>query len=124
MDQVLTRRDGWGPLLEAIPDAAIIANSDGRIVMVNHNSELLTGYSRDELIGSLVEMLMPERFRENHVGHRSRYSEEPAPRAMGQGIDLFCLRKTGTEIAVEISLGPMHLPEGFFVVTTIRRKRG
>jgi protein-histidine pros-kinase len=121
--RVLESRESWGDLLEALPDATVIADREGRIILFNHNAELLTAYHRDEIVGQRVESLMPDRFRENHIQHRDRFADEPRPRAMGQGMSLFLLRKDTKEIAVEISLGPLVIPEGTFVVISIRRKR-
>lgn len=107
-------------LLEAAPDAMVIGDSDGRIVLVNAQTEKLFGYPRAELLGQPVEMLMPERFRGRHVGHRDGYAHQPRTREMGAGLDLFGLRKDGSEFPVEISLSPLETEEGTLVSSAIR----
>src|SRR6185503_10990530 len=79
-------------LLESAPDAMVIMGRDGRILLVNAQTEKLFGYSRDELLGQWVELLVPERFRKAHPQHRSGYFLNPKTRAMGSGLDLYGLR--------------------------------
>ena len=98
----------------------VIAGGDGVIVHVNNQAERLFGYSASEMIGGTIEMLMPQRFASAHVAHRSAYVESPRVRPMGQGLDLFGLRKDGSEFPVEISLSPLHTPQGDFVTAAIR----
>jgi protein-histidine pros-kinase len=106
--------------LEAAPDAVVILDEDGMIVRVNSQTERLFGYQREELAGRRVEMLMPVRFRHAHVGKRLAYASDPAPRSMGQGLELFGLRKDGSEFPIDVSLSPL-LPElGPLVASTIR----
>jgi PAS domain S-box-containing protein len=107
-------------LLEAVPDALVITDRDGRILLVNSQTEHLFGYRREELIGQLVEVLVPERFRARHVGQRAGYVAAPRVRPMGQGLDLWGRCKDGREVPVEISLSPMPTPEGLVVVSTVR----
>ncbi|MBI4463535.1 MAG: PAS domain S-box protein [Acidobacteria bacterium] len=107
-------------LLEAAPDAVVIVNSEGRIEMVNFAAEKLFGYRRDELAGQPVERLVPKRFREPHVEHRKRFSEEPHLRPMNAGLELYGLRKDGTEFPADISLGPLETAEGILITTAIR----
>ena len=97
-------------LLEAAPDAILEINPQGRIVVANTEAERLLQWSREELIGLPVETLLPERFRGGHIAHRLHYGEHPLRRPMGAGLDLFAVRKDGTEFAVDINLSP--LPEG------------
>src|SRR3990172_10895697 len=106
--------------LEFSPDAVMIINSDARIVLVNSMTEKMFGYHRDELLGKPVEILLPERFREKHVGHRKDYYSEPRMRSMGVGLNLFGRRKDGTEFPVEISLSPMGTENGVHAISFIR----
>ncbi len=106
------REEQFRSLLEATPDALVISDEGGRIVLVNAQTERLLGHTRDELIGQPVEMLVPERARSGHPGLRARYHASAAVRSMGMGLELAALRKDGTEIPVEISLSPLRRPDG------------
>jgi PAS domain S-box-containing protein len=107
-------------LLEAAPDAIIEADAEGRIVLLNPVTEKLFGYSRRELIGQPVEMLIPDEQRGKHVGNRAQYRDHPASRAMGTGLALYGKRKDGTQFPVEISLSPVKSEDGFRVTAIIR----
>ncbi|MBL8950105.1 MAG: PAS domain S-box protein [Myxococcaceae bacterium] len=107
-------------LLEAAPDAMVIVGQDGRIQLVNGQVERLFGYERSELLGQSVDLLVPERYRGRHPGHRLGYVAEPRTRPMGEGLDLRAVRKDGTEFAAEISLSPMHDERGMLVTAAIR----
>jgi len=107
-------------LLEAAPDAMVIADADGRITLVNAQTERLFGYTRDELVGRPVESLVPTRYRAAHVHHRSGFVRDPKARGMGSGLDLFGLRKDASEFPVEISLSPIETEDGTLVSIAIR----
>jgi PAS domain S-box-containing protein len=94
-------------LLESAPDGVVIVDAAGLIQIVNRQTELLFGYPRAELLGQPVEVLLPERFRGRHIGHRTGYQRDPHTRPMGTGLELFGLRRDGSEFPVEISLSPM-----------------
>lgn len=107
-------------LLETAPDAMVIVDQNGRIALVNTQVERLFGYARDELIGGTVELLIPERYRGQHVYHRTQYLRQPKTRAMGAEVDLHGRRKDGSEFPVDISLSPMSLPQGVWTTAAIR----
>ena len=105
--------------VEAAPSGMIMADSEGRIVLLNAYTEKLFGYGRDELTGQKLEMLVPERFRGKHSGLRARYMTQPTIRPMGVGRDLFALRKDGSEFPVEIGLSPIATDQGAMVLAAI-----
>lgn len=107
-------------LLEAAPDAMVIVDESGEIILVNAQVEEIFGYGREEIIGQRVEMLVPERFAGMHVAFRAGYTAGPRTRPMGLAGDLYALRKDGTEFPVEISLAPLDTPDGLLVSAAVR----
>jgi PAS domain S-box-containing protein len=105
--------------VESSPNGMVMVDRGGRIVLVNREVERLFGYSRDELLGQSIEVLVPDRSRGKHPGFRTMFFEAPAARAMGAGRELFGLRKDGTEVPVEIGLNPIETEEGLFVLSSI-----
>ena len=112
--------EGLPALLELCPDAMVIADGSGAIVLLNAQTERLFGYRRNELTGERIEMLVPERFRERHGMHRERYGADPHTRPMGAGLELGGRRKDGSEFPVEISLSPLQTESRRLVATAIR----
>ncbi len=107
-------------LVESSPDGMVIVDHEGKIVLVNSQTEKLFGYRREELIGQAVEILTPNRHRVAHERHRQRYSAQPEPRPMGSRSDLAARRKDGSEFLAEISLSPIDTEEGVLIASTIR----
>jgi PAS domain S-box-containing protein len=107
-------------LLESAPDAMVVTDHDGRIVLLNSQTEKIFGYNRDALLGREVEMLMPVRFHRKHLHHRSEFASEPRFRAMGEGLELYGLHKDGREFPVEISLSPLETEQGVVFTSAIR----
>jgi len=106
-------------IVEATPNAIILVNKEGRIAYANLQTEKLFGYNKIELIGHMVELLVPERYHQNHAQFRAMFFMEPEARAMGSGRELFALRKDGTEFPVEIGLNPLVTAYGTMVLASI-----
>jgi PAS domain S-box-containing protein len=106
-------------LLDAVPTGVLSVDALGLICLVNVQIEKMFGYSRDEMIGRHVEMLIPPRLRRKHVGLRKQFTADPQSRPMGTGRDLFGVRKDGSEFAIEVGLNPADVGSGAAVVATI-----
>jgi PAS domain S-box-containing protein len=107
-------------LLEAAPDGIVVVNHEGRIKFVSAQTEKMFGYNREELLGQPVENLLPERFRQQHGGHRAEYFSSPHARPIGSSLDLCGQRKDGSEFPADISLNPLQTEEGLLVISAIR----
>jgi PAS domain S-box-containing protein len=118
-DELRRSEERFHNAIESAPGAMIMVNRGGRIEMLNLQAEVVFGYSRDELVGQRVEMLLPERFRSGHPGHRMSFFAETKSRQMGTGRDLYALKKDGTEFPVEIGLSPIETAEGAIVLAAI-----
>ena len=107
-------------LLESAPDAIVIVDQHGTIQVANLQVERIFGYRQEELVGQLVDVLVPERFRHGHISQRKSYTTNPVPRPMGQGRELFARRKDGSEFPVEISLSALPTEQGPLILSAIR----
>jgi PAS domain S-box-containing protein len=107
-------------LFESSPDAIVVTDRDGRIATANAQVERMFGYSREDLVGQSIEVLIPERFREIHPAHRNSYNAHPQTRPMGLGLELYGRRKEGSEFPVDIMLSSVETAEGRVVLSVIR----
>lgn len=107
-------------VVEAMPDGVVIVDHQGAMLLVNRESERLLGYSREEMLGKGVEMLLPDDIRSAHDEHRAKFAVNPHRRSMGAGLDLAARRKDGSVFPVEISLAPAELAGEHVVIATIR----
>ena len=105
-------------LLEAAQDMVLVDEA-GKIILINSQTEKLFGYRREELLGGNVELLLPERFRELHNGHRKHFFTHPRVRPMGANLELLGLNKNGSEFPLEVSLSPIATQQGVLVMSTI-----
>lgn len=108
-------------IVESLPDALVVVDEEGKIFLVNMQTEFLFGYHRTELLGNNVEMLIPPKYHAHHVHHRRVYNEQPHVRTMGAGLQLSGLRKNGAEFPVEIMLAPMITTNGLYDLVLVRR---
>ncbi|MBI3169336.1 MAG: PAS domain S-box protein [Chloroflexi bacterium] len=107
-------------LLEAAPDAMVIVDGKGSIALVNSKFEKMFGWTQDEARGQPIETFIPTRYRRKHEQHRNNYFSDMRVRPMGSGLDLFGLKRDGSEIPVEISLSPLEVTEGRYAIAAIR----
>lgn len=112
--------DLLGGLFESSPDGSALVSEEGRILRLNREMEKLFGYSREELLGQPLEILLPERYRESHRGHRQAYTRSARTRPMGVGLELYGLRKDGREFPVDILLSPLKTARGLLTICVVR----
>jgi PAS domain S-box-containing protein len=105
--------------VESAPNAMIMVDQEGRIVLVNAQTEAVFGYPRAELLGQSIDLLVPQRYRGAHPGHRQSFFAHPGVRSMGAGRELYGLRKDGTEVPIEIGLNPIKTDKGMFVLAAV-----
>src|ERR1043166_4641655 len=120
LPSVVVSDSAYRALVESAPDGIVIVGPEGRIVVVNSQTEKLFGYARADLLGKPIETLIPERFRGKHRGHRAGFMSDPQLRPMGVGLELYGSRKDGTEFPVEISLSSVETPGGLLVSAVVR----
>jgi two-component system, sensor histidine kinase PdtaS len=120
MESIFAAEGIFRQLLDAAPDAMVVVDPAGKIVLVNAQTERIFEYSREELVGRPLELLVPEPFRQRHAGHRAAFHGEPRARPMGAGLELFARRKNGTQFPVEISLSPLEFCGVKLVYSAIR----
>jgi two-component system, LuxR family, sensor kinase FixL len=113
------REERFRQVVESAPNAVVMIGTSGLIEMANAQTERVFGYTRDELLGKPVEMLVPERYRPNHPGLRTSFFANPVSRPMGAGRELYGLRKDGSEFPVEIGLNPIATEDGTLVLSAI-----
>jgi len=118
-EALLRSENRFRAAVESAPAAMLMVDPAGKIDLVNCQLERLFGYTRDELLGQSVEMLIPERFRAGHSQFRASFFAEPQQRPMGAGRDLYGLKKDGTEVPVEIGLNPIEMEDGLMVLAAI-----
>ena len=118
--QLASRERQFRNLLDSAPDAMVISDENGIINMVNRQTEMIFGYSREEMLGQRVEMLMPERFRAHHPDLRRSFTGESNSRSMGSGMELWAANKDGNEFPIEVSLSPIETDEGPMVASALR----
>lgn len=112
--------DVYRGMIDAAPDAMVVVDSNGVIRLVNNQAEAVFGHSREELLGRPIEVLIPQRFRPDHLQHRGDYAAQAGARPMGAGLELYAMRRDGQEFPVEISLSPLDTPQGRFFSAAIR----
>ncbi|HEX4910992.1 MAG TPA: CHASE domain-containing protein, partial [Permianibacter sp.] len=118
-EQLKQREERFRMLMDGAPNAMLMVDANGCIEWLNPQAESLFGYSKDELQNQPMELLLPERYRQQHVGFRLAFQQAPSPRQMGSGRELFARRKDGSEVPVEIGLSPVHTDDGIKTIGSI-----
>ncbi len=118
--KLILSQNKFKSLLESAPDALVIVNGSGEIQIINMQTQIIFGYTKDELYGQKIEILLPDRFKDNHPGQRSNFFAKAHARPMGAGLELFGKHKKGYEFPVEISISPIQLEDGLYVSAAIR----
>jgi PAS domain S-box-containing protein len=121
-EQLLLTSDMALTIFHHSPDAILLVDESGTIVLMNRQAELIFGYPRSDLQGKTVDILLPEALQSVHVEHRSGFMEDPRIRPMGVGLDLKAKRKNGSEVPVDINLSPVATNKGMYVIATVRRR--
>ncbi len=112
-------KDGIEALFLFATEGILVVNEKAEIIRINPSAEKLFGYEKGELVGKPIETLVPQRVAHKHVAHRDKYHQNPHPRSMGLGVELYGLKKSGAELPVEISLSPYSTQEGKFTIAFI-----
>ena len=120
LTQLKTAEEQFRAFVESAPDAMIVVGATGEIILANQRAELLFGYTREELLGRELEMLMPADMAKRHAALRNEYLKGPTARSMGTGLELYGVRKDGSEFPVEMSLSPIRTREGVVISSSIR----
>jgi len=107
-------------IVERAPDALLVADEGGVVLLANRQAEKMFGFDRSELVGATVEDLVPERFREAHKAHRAEFRADPRTRSMGSGLILHARHKDDTEFTVEVSLSPVQAGAGHYTIAAVR----
>ncbi|MGK0185342.1 MAG: two-component system sensor kinase FixL [Verrucomicrobiales bacterium] len=119
MERQITTAESFREVIESVPSGLVIVDPEGKIALFNRQAEHIFGYSRGEINGQPMEVLLPERYRSAHVQMRQAYLKDARPRQMGSGRELFAQRKDGSEFPVEVGLNPVETPEGTMVLAAI-----
>ncbi len=117
---VITQTELFERLYESLPDGVLLSDASGKILHANEQAQGLFGYSRTELVGMTIEMLIPEQFRASHVEQRHAYNLQPRVRPVGTGLELYARRKDGSEFPVDIMLSPLDTGDGWRVIAVVR----
>jgi PAS domain S-box-containing protein len=120
LEQAERSGEMYRELLNATPDAILIVDHQGKILRINRATETLFNYPSNELVGQSIEALVPSQFRDKHSEHRRAYAQNPSPRLMGSELDLFGVRKDGSEFSVDISIGLVESEQGRITICTVR----